>query len=52
MLEKGMIEKDDLDGLNETIKDEMPEWIATMKRYDDLSITDMDEVWGVEGLLI
>jgi len=49
MLEKGMIEKDDLDGLKETIKDEMPEWIATMKRYDDLSITDMDEVWGVEG---
>jgi len=48
MLEKGMIEKDDLDGLKETIRDEMPEWIATMKRYDDPSITDMGEVWGLK----
>lgn len=39
--------KKDLDELKERIKDEMPEWIATMKRYDDPSITDMEEVWGL-----
>jgi hypothetical protein len=25
----------------------MPEWIATVKRYDDDSIIDMEEVWGL-----
>jgi site-specific recombinase XerD len=48
MLEKELIEKEDLDNLKETIKEEMPEWIATMKRYDDPSITNMAEVWGLE----
>ena len=43
-----MIEKEDLDNLKVTIKEEMPEWIATMKRYDDQSITDMAEVWGLD----
>ncbi|MDD2466053.1 MAG: hypothetical protein PHI97_18805 [Desulfobulbus sp.] len=38
----GMIEKDDLDALKETIKQDMPEWLATLDRYDDPSI---DEVW-------
>lgn len=28
------------------IKTGMPEWIATMQRYDDPSIDDMNEVWG------
>ncbi|MBL0717169.1 MAG: hypothetical protein JJV89_03875 [Desulfosarcina sp.] len=46
MNEKGMITKDDLDDLKVKIKEEMPEWIATMKRYADESITDMAEVWG------
>ena len=48
MLEKGMIEKDKLDDLKETIKDEMLSWIATMKRYENPSITNMAEVWGLE----
>ena len=47
MNEKGMITKDDLDNLKVKIKEEMPEWIATMKRYADESITDMEEVWGL-----
>ncbi|MGD9949127.1 MAG: recombinase [Desulfobulbus sp.] len=38
----GLIEKDDLDALKETIKQDMPEWLATLDRYDDPSI---DEVW-------
>jgi hypothetical protein len=47
MYENGKVMKEDLDELKERVKDEMPEWIATMKRYDNLSITDMEEVWGL-----
>ncbi len=28
------------------VKDGIPEWIATLERYDDPSIEDMGEVWG------
>ena len=45
MFEKGLISKEDLNELKETIKDEMPEWLATMRRYNDPSIDDMAEVW-------
>lgn len=48
MYEQGKIEQEELDDLKEIIKEEMPEWIATMKRYDDPSITDMAEVWGLK----
>ena len=44
--ERGLVNKDDLDSLKETIKEDMPEWLATLARYDDPSITDMGEVWG------
>jgi intergrase/recombinase len=37
LLEKGLIEKEDLNELEETIKDEMSEWLATLKRYDNQS---------------
>jgi uncharacterized protein YggL (DUF469 family) len=47
MLEEGLIDKEDLEDLKETIKEEMPEWLATMGRYDDLSITDMEDVWRI-----
>jgi intergrase/recombinase len=41
LLEKGIIEKEDLLELAETIKDEMPEWLATVKQYNDqLDIED------------
>ena len=46
LLEKGLIEPDDLQELKETIKEEMSEWLATLERYDDPSIEDMSEVWG------
>jgi site-specific recombinase XerD len=42
MHEKGLIDKEDLSDLKETIKEEMPEWLATLGRYDDPSI---EEVW-------
>jgi site-specific recombinase XerD len=44
--ERGAVSKDDLDFLKETIKEEMPDWLATLARYDDPSITDMEDVWG------
>jgi len=47
LYERGMVSKEDLDELKETIKEEMPEWLATLGRYDDPSITDMGEVWGL-----
>lgn len=39
--EKGLIEKEDLIDLKQTIKEDMPEWLATLDRYDDLSIEDV-----------
>ena len=47
LYERGLVDKEDLDSLKETIKEEMPEWLATLGRYDDPSITDMEEVWGL-----
>lgn len=37
LLEKGFIGNEDLNDLKATIKEEMPEWLATLKRYDDPS---------------
>jgi site-specific recombinase XerD len=45
--ERGLVSRDDLDYLKETIEEEMPEWLATLARYDDPSITDMGKVWGL-----
>ena len=42
MYEKGFIDKDDLEDLKDTIKEGMPEWLATLKRYDDPSV---DDIW-------
>ncbi len=47
LCEQELVAKEDLDSLKETIKEEMPEWLATVDRYDDPSITDMEEVWGL-----
>ena len=45
--EKSQIDKEDLYDLKKRIKRDMPEWIATMERYDNPEITDMEEVWGI-----
>ena len=42
MHEKGLIDKEDISDLKETIKEKMPEWLATLGRYDDPSV---EEVW-------
>jgi site-specific recombinase XerD len=41
MYEKGLIDNDDLADLKETIKEGMPEWLATLERYDDPSVEDV-----------
>ncbi|MBJ7899352.1 MAG: recombinase [Cyanobacteria bacterium RI_101] len=47
LLYKGLIDQDDLTELKATIKEEMPEWLETLKRYDDPSNEDMEDVWGI-----
>ena len=39
--EKGLTDKDDLNGLKQTIKEDMPEWLSTLERYDDPSTEDI-----------
>ena len=41
MHEQGLIEKQDLIDLKQTIKEDMPEWLATLDRYDNPSIEDI-----------
>ncbi len=45
--ERGEVTREDLDSLKKIIKEEMPAWIATLERYEDPSITEMGEVWGL-----
>lgn len=47
MLEKKNISKESFEYLKETIKEDMPEWTATMERYDDPDIEDPEEIWGL-----
>ena len=46
MYEQGKMSKEVFSTLKESIKEEMPEWLATMDKYDDPDIEDMKEVWG------
>ena len=45
LYEVGKVSEEALSALKETIKEDMPEWLATMERYDDPDIEDMEEVW-------
>ena len=45
MFERGRVSQADLDHLKVQIKKEMPEWLATLARYDDPDIEDPAEVW-------
>jgi intergrase/recombinase len=44
---RGLVSQEALDSLKETIKAGMEDWLDTLARYDDPSITDMGEVWGL-----
>jgi len=50
MNEQGEISDELLAQLKETIKEDMPEWIATMRRYDNPDIDSMAEVWGLDDI--
>lgn len=44
MAERGYVTPDAVKELRETIKEELPDWIDTVKRYDDPSV-DLEDVW-------
>jgi hypothetical protein len=45
MHERGEIDAEALSRLKETIKAEMPVWLATLERFDDPDNTDPMEIW-------
>lgn len=47
MHERGLVTAEQLQEMREIIREEMPEWLATVRRYDDPSITDPEEIWGL-----
>lgn len=47
MLEKGEIDQESFDYLKERVKEDMAEWLATLRRYDDPSIRDPAKIWGL-----
>jgi len=47
LFENNKISKEELDEISSTIREEMPEWQAVLRRYDDPSITDSEEIWGM-----
>lgn len=46
MREKGLIGEEALKDVKDTIKENMSDWVATVDRYDDASITDPNDIWG------
>lgn len=44
MAERGHVTSDAVKGLKETIKEELPDWIDTVRRYDDPYV-DLKDVW-------
>jgi len=47
MQEQGKVSAEALQALKETIKEEMPEWVGTVERYDNSEITDPEEIWDL-----
>ena len=45
--ENGIVDKVTLEAVRETTKTGLPEWLATLARYDDPDIDDPAEVWGL-----
>ena len=46
MQERGLVTEESVRQLHETIKEGLPDWLARMRRYDDPTITDPEEIWG------
>lgn len=45
LYQRNMIEQEERDSIINTIRDEMPSWQATLARYDDPDITDMEDIF-------
>lgn len=45
MYERGAICREELTDMRVRIKEDLPEWLATLERYDDPSIDDPFEMW-------
>jgi hypothetical protein len=45
LLEDGKVPEKAFSAMKEFIKEDMPEWLATVDRYDDPDIEDRQEVW-------
>jgi site-specific recombinase XerD len=46
MFERDQIDREALDELKTRMKEDLPEWLETMRRYDDPSIEDPADIWG------
>lgn len=46
MVAEGKVTQEELDDLKMEIKEGMPEWLATLDRYEDPDIDDPAEIWG------
>jgi hypothetical protein len=44
MLKRGEVDQEEVKEMKERIKEDLPEWIATMKRYDD-PLIDQEDIW-------
>lgn len=42
MVERGLTSPEDLEILQEDIREEMPEWMAELRRFDNLAYSDME----------
>lgn len=46
LFEEDKVSEEDFSALKESIKEDMPEWLATIDKYDDPDIENMEDVWG------
>lgn len=46
MVEQDQVDREALDELKNRIKEGLPEWLETVRRYDDPSIEDPADIWG------
>ncbi len=46
MFEEGHVSREDLDDLKDRIKEDLPEWLANSRRFDDPDIDDPAQIWG------
>ena len=45
LFERGQIDIEDFESITEIIREEMPEWLDTLARYDDPSVEGYEDIW-------